>query len=42
MNARLTPAPSHADLDAFWMPFTRIGSLKANPRMLVRADGMFY
>lgn len=42
MNARLTPAPSHADLDAFWMPFTANRQFKANPRMLVRADGMFY
>jgi beta-alanine--pyruvate transaminase len=42
MNARPTPAPSHGDLDAFWMPFTANRQFKANPRLLVRAQGMHY
>ncbi len=29
-------------LDAFWMPFTDNRRFKAEPRMLSRADGMFY
>lgn len=29
-------------LDAFWMPFTPNRAFKADPRMVVRADGMFY
>src|ERR1700680_1357972 len=42
MNAQLTPAPANGDLDAFWMPFTANRQFKANPRLLVRADGMRY
>jgi beta-alanine--pyruvate transaminase len=42
MNARLTPAPASTDLDAFWMPFTANRQFKANPRLLARADGMYY
>jgi beta-alanine--pyruvate transaminase len=42
MNAQLTPATSNTDLDAFWMPFTANRQFKANPRLLVRADGMHY
>jgi beta-alanine--pyruvate transaminase len=53
MNARLTPAPADfapvpapvpapAELDAFWMPFTANRQFKANPRLLERADGMYY
>jgi beta-alanine--pyruvate transaminase len=42
MNAQLTPALSHADLDAFWMPFTANRQFKANPRLLARALGMNY
>jgi len=30
------------NLDAFWMPFTANRHFKANPRMLVSADGMYY
>ncbi len=39
-----TPRPvgSPNDLDAFWMPYTANRSFKANPRMLARAEGMFY
>jgi beta-alanine--pyruvate transaminase len=30
------------DLEAFWMPFTANRSFKQNPRMIARAEGMFY
>jgi beta-alanine--pyruvate transaminase len=30
------------DLDAFWMPFTANRQFKANPRLLARAEGMYY
>jgi len=49
MNARitpvspqLTPAPSQEELGAFWMPFTANRQFKANPRLLARAEGMYY
>jgi beta-alanine--pyruvate transaminase len=42
MNAQLTPAVSNLDLDAFWMPFTANRQFKANPRLLARAEGMYY
>src|SRR6202035_3348872 len=50
MNAKLSPAPAAApapapangDLDAFWMPFTANRQFKANPRLLARAQGMYY
>ena len=42
MNAQITPALSNGDLDAFWMPFTANRQFKANPRMLARAEGMYY
>src|SRR5471032_1369630 len=42
MNARLTPAATNPELDAFWMPFTANRQFKANPRLLARAKGMFY
>jgi beta-alanine--pyruvate transaminase len=42
MNAQLTPALSHDELDAFWMPFTANRQFKAKPRMLARAQGMHY
>ena len=29
-------------LDAFWMPFTSNKAFKAHPRMLARAEGMYY
>jgi len=29
-------------LDAFWMPFTPNKAFKADPRMVVRAEGMYY
>ncbi|UDM15759.1 aspartate aminotransferase family protein [Vogesella sp. XCS3] len=33
---------NHQAMDAFWMPFTANRHFKANPRMLVSADGMYY
>ena len=30
------------DLDAFWLPFTPNRSFKAEPRMLARAEGMYF
>jgi len=42
MNAQLTPAAINPELDAFWMPFTANRQFKANPRLLARAQGMFY
>src|SRR5271154_2238105 len=42
MNAQLTPAPGHPELDAFWMPYTANRQFKANPRLLARAKGMHY
>ena len=30
------------DMDAFWMPFTSNRQFKAAPRMLARAEGMYY
>ena len=38
MNARLATN----DLEAFWMPFTANRQYKKAPRLLVRAEGMFY
>ncbi|MEO7743496.1 MAG: aspartate aminotransferase family protein [Usitatibacter sp.] len=31
-----------ADLEAYWMPFTANRSFKAKPRMMVKAEGMYY
>jgi beta-alanine--pyruvate transaminase len=42
MNAQLTPALATSDLDAFWMPFTANRQFKSKPRMLSRAEGMYY
>jgi beta-alanine--pyruvate transaminase len=42
MNAQPTPALIPDNLDAFWMPFTANRQFKANPRMLARAEGMYY
>jgi beta-alanine--pyruvate transaminase len=33
---------SRADLDAFWMPFTANRQFKNAPRLLARAEGMYY
>ena len=42
MNAQINPAQKLPDLDAFWMPFTANRQFKSNPRLLARAEGMFY
>lgn len=34
--------PSPNNLEAFWMPFTSNRNFKANPRMVTRAEGMYY
>ena len=42
-GAALAPATeADAALDAFWMPFTANRQFKAAPRMLARAEGMYY
>src|SRR5882672_8360787 len=40
--SQLPPTVSRADLEAWWMPFTANRQFKANPRLLARADGMYY
>jgi beta-alanine--pyruvate transaminase len=42
MTSALKPLGTPNDLDAFWMPFTANRSFKQNPRMIARAEGMFY
>jgi beta-alanine--pyruvate transaminase len=42
MNAQPKPAQAPADLEAFWMPFTANRQFKSHPRMLARAEGMYY
>src|SRR5271165_5456006 len=34
--------PNELDLSAYWMPFTANRQFKANPRLLVAAEGMYY
>lgn len=36
------PAAAPNDLEAFWMPFTANRAFKADPRLLARAEGMYY
>jgi len=36
----ISPRPNN--LDAFWMPYTANRAFKSSPRMLARADGMYY
>jgi beta-alanine--pyruvate transaminase len=38
----LGPPPRPNNLDAFWMPFTANRAYKAQPRLLARAEGVFY
>ena len=38
----LTPNALPNALDAFWMPFTANKAFKAHPRLLARAEGMYY
>ena len=42
MTTNPTPTASVPELDAFWMPFTANRQFKANPRLLVAAEGMHY
>jgi beta-alanine--pyruvate transaminase len=42
MTSALKPLGTPNDLEAFWMPFTANRSFKQNPRMIARAEGMFY
>jgi len=35
-------SPNELDLFAYWMPFTPNRQFKANPRLLVAAEGMHY
>ena len=42
MTLALKPLGTPNDLDAFWMPFTANRSFKQNPRMIARAEGMYY
>jgi len=36
------PSLTQESLEAFWMPFTANRQFKAHPRMLVKAEGMYY
>ncbi|HMN44369.1 MAG TPA: aspartate aminotransferase family protein [Povalibacter sp.] len=38
----MSAKPSRSDLEALWMPFTANRQFKANPRLLARAEGMYY
>lgn len=40
--SRILPITAPADLEAFWMPFTANHQFKAQPRLLVAAEGMDY
>jgi beta-alanine--pyruvate transaminase len=40
MDQTASPAPN--DLDAYWMPFTPNRRFKARPKLVERAEGMFY
>ena len=42
MVARSQTDSTHADLGAFWMPFTANQQFKRDPRMLVSAEGMSF
>jgi len=42
MTSAPSPINTPNDLEAFWMPFTANRSFKQNPRMISRAEGMFY
>ncbi|NNM61384.1 MAG: aspartate aminotransferase family protein [Steroidobacteraceae bacterium] len=42
MNAKPSTALSPSEMQSFWMPFTANRQFKANPRLLVRAEGMHY
>jgi beta-alanine--pyruvate transaminase len=38
----MVSAPDPTRLEAFWMPFTANRQFKRNPRLLARAEGMYY
>ena len=40
MTQHVSPVPN--SLEAYWMPFTPNRRFKADPRMLERAEGMYY
>jgi beta-alanine--pyruvate transaminase len=42
MNTHMSARLSTNDLEAFWMPFTANREYKKAPRLLVRAEGMYY
>jgi beta-alanine--pyruvate transaminase len=42
MTAAPSTIASPNDLDAFWMPFTANRAFKQRPRMISRAEGMYY
>ncbi|MFT7306729.1 MAG: beta-alanine--pyruvate transaminase, partial [Candidatus Azotimanducaceae bacterium] len=41
-NNMSTERPTKAQLDAHWMPFSANREFKADPRLLVAADGAYY
>jgi beta-alanine--pyruvate transaminase len=42
MTTAIAPALTAQDLDAYWMPFTANRAFKSAPRLLARAEGMYY
>ena len=38
----MTTAPMSAPMSAYWMPFTANRQFKKAPRLLARAEGMYY
>ena len=42
VNGFLPEAVKKLSMSAFWMPFTNNRDFKANPRLLVSAEGMYY
>ncbi len=42
MSQKSTALPNELDLAAYWMPYTANRQFKANPRLLVAAQGMHY
>ncbi|HEX8012390.1 MAG TPA: aspartate aminotransferase family protein [Casimicrobiaceae bacterium] len=42
LTLREGPQPRQISLDEYWMPFTPNRDFKADPKMVVRAEGMYY
>ena len=42
LTLRDQPEPRQISLDEYWMPFTPNRDFKADPKMVVRAEGMYY